>query len=198
MDLEKNSSFFALVFRQKYIRRWGLMHSFIPENLAEHSSECAIIAHALAEIGNRLFGKSYDVGKVVTMALFHDVPEVFTGDMPTPVKYANPVIRNEFAVIEEQSVKSLMNKLPNELRDVYEPLFDETEDKELHSLVKSADRLCAYIKCTEEEKLNNTEFSRARTGIEERLKETDSPELRYFMEHFLPAFGVTLDEQQEG
>ena len=132
------------------------------------------------------------------MALFHDVPEVFTGDMPTPVKYANPVIRNEFAVIEEQSVKSLINKLPDELKDIYEPLFNEETDGELYSLVKSADRLCAYIKCTEEEKLNNTEFSRARMGIEERLKETDSPELRYFMEHFLPAFGVTLDEQQEG
>ncbi len=196
--MEKSSSFFALVFRQKYIRRWGLMHSFIPENLAEHSSECAVIAHALAEIGNRFYGKNYDVGRAVTMALFHDVPEVFTGDMPTPVKYAGPAIRNEFAVIEEQSVRALIAKLPEELRDIYAPLFDEEDDKELRALVKSADRLCAYIKCTEEEKLNNTEFSRAKEGIEKRLAETDSPELRYFIEHFLPAFGATLDEQQEG
>lgn len=192
------SSFFALVFRQKYIRRWGLMRNANSESLAEHSSECAMITHALATIGNKLFGKSYDVGRAVTLALFHDVPEVFTGDMPTPVKYANPLIRSEFGIIEEQSAKNLLNKLPDELKDEYTPLFCESEaDKELHKLVKGADRLCAYIKCVEEEKFNNTEFSSARIGIEKRLSESELPEIKYFTEHFLAAFNMTLDEQQE-
>ena len=180
MESQK-SPFFALVFRQKYIQRWGLMRSFVPENLAQHSSECAIIAHALAVIGNELFGKNYDVGKAVTMALFHDVPEVFTGDMPTPVKYANDMIRSEFAMIEEQSVENLLGKLPESLRHIYAPLFSDG-DQETHALIKAADRLCAYIKCAEEEKFHNTEFSAARAGIEEKLAETDLPELRYFIE----------------
>ncbi len=192
----QQSSFFALVFRQKYINRWGLMHSFVPETLAQHSSECAMIAHALATIGNEIYGKNYDVGKIVSMALFHDVPEVFTGDMPTPVKYANEKIRAEFAEIEEESIKNLISKLPCELRSKYADLFSE-DDKESQAIVKAADRICAYIKCAEEEKFHNTEFSAARIGIENKLRESELPELRYFMANFIPAFGLTLDEQQK-
>lgn len=195
-DVNKLSSFYALVLRQKYIQRWGLMRNAYPESLAAHSSECAILSHALATIGNKVFGRDYDVGRVVTMALFHDVPEVFTGDMPTPVKYANPNIRAQFASIEAESTKNLVNKLPNELRDEYEGIFDAVEsDKKHHDLLKAADRLCAYIKCLEEERFGNTEFSGAKKSIEERLKESAMPELNYFMEHFLPAFTLTLDEQ---
>ena len=191
------SSFFALVFRQKYIQRWGLMRNALPESLAQHSSECAVITHALAVIGNKLLGKKYDIGRAVTLALYHDVPEVFTGDMPTPIKYANPVIRSEFGVIEEQSAKNLVEKLPEELRGEFLSLFFEDEsDTELHKLVKGADKLCAYIKCVEEEKFHNTEFSSARIGIEKALKESEMPEIKYFMERFLPAFTMTLDEQQ--
>ncbi len=194
---EKNSSaFFALVFRQKYIQRWGLMRSFVPETLAQHSSECAMIAHALATIGNEIFGKDYDVGAIVSAALFHDVPEVFTGDMPTPVKYANEKIRAEFGEIEEESIKNLIAKLPQKLRDSYARLFCE-DDSEVHALVKAADRICAYIKCAEELKFNNTEFSAAKAGIEKKLSESDMPEVRYFMEKFIPAFDLTLDEQQK-
>ncbi len=193
---EKSSSaFFALVFRQKYIQRWGLMHSFVPETLARHSSECAMIAHALATIGNEIFGKDYDVGAVVSAALFHDVPEVFTGDMPTPVKYANDKLRCEFGEIEKETVKNLIAKLPKELQVSYSKLFSD-DDKEIHALVKAADRLCAYIKCTEEMKFHNSEFSAAKAGIEKKLAESDMPELKYFMENFIPAFDLTLDEQQ--
>lgn len=189
------SSFYALVFRQKNIKRWGLMRSIVPETLAEHSSECAILTHALATIGNEIYGKKYDVGKAVIMALFHDVPEVFTGDMPTPIKYANEAIRNEFSVIEKESAGNLVSKLPKELQGIYQPLFSDG-DEELQKLVKSADRLCAYIKCTEEMKLNNSEFKSAKLVIENKLKNSDMSELCYFMEHFLPAFDLTLDEQQ--
>ena len=169
---DKNiSPVFALVFRQKHIQRWGLMRNIFPETLAQHSSECAMIAHALAVIGNTLYGKSYDTGKIVTMALFHDVPEVFTGDMPTPVKYANPVIRKEFAAIEEQSTENLLSKLPDELKSEFAEIFENIEkDSEYHDLLKAADRLCAYIKCLEEERYNNSEFSSARQGIEKSLR----------------------------
>lgn len=196
-DLKKLSSFYALVFRQKHIQRWGLMRNAVPETLAEHSSECAVLAHALATIGNRIYGRDYDVGKVVTMALFHDVPEVFTGDMPTPVKYANAEIRSQFAMIEAESTKNLLMKLPKELRSDYEEIFSAIEcDEKHHALLKAADRLCAYIKCEQEERYGNSEFSGAKKGIEERLRKSDMPELNYFIEYFLPAFGLTLDEQQ--
>ena len=203
MENKEISPFFALVFRQKYIKRWGLMHNMIPETLAEHSSECAVLTHALATIGNKLYGKNYDVGNAVITALFHDVPEVFTGDMPTPVKYATPAIREEFGRIEEQSAGNLLCKLPESLKEEYAPLFEAgsaaiREDNEaVRRLVKAADNLCAYIKCIEEEKLSNREFSSAKEGIKRKLETSGLPELDYFIEHFLPAFGMTLDEQQE-
>lgn len=196
-EMKELSSFYALVFRQKYIQRWGLMRNAFPESLAAHSSECAILAHALATIGNKVFGCDYDIGKVVIMALFHDVPEVFTGDMPTPVKYANPSIRSQFAAIEAESTKSLVSRLPESIRDEYAAIFDAVEsDEKHHKILKAADRLCAYIKCEEEERFGNSEFTGARKGIEDRLRETRLPELDYFMEHFLPAFRLTLDDQQ--
>lgn len=196
-DIKELSSFYALVFRQKYIQRWGLMRNAYPESLAVHSSECAVLAHALATIGNKLYGRDYDVGKVVTMALFHDVPEVFTGDMPTPIKYANREIRSQFAEIEEQSVRELVNKLPSELKGEYADIFKAVECDEKHrGILKAADRLCAYIKCIDEERFGNMDFSGARAGIEKRLGEMSMPELEYFMKHFLPAFKLTLDEQQ--
>lgn len=195
--MKELSSFYALVFRQKHIQRWGLMRNAVPETLAEHSSECAVLAHALATIGNRVYGRDYDVGRVVTMALFHDVPEVFTGDMPTPVKYANAEIRSQFAMIEAESTKNLLNKLPGELRGDYEEIFAAIDgDEKHHAILKAADRLCAYIKCSQEERYGNSEFTGAKKGIEQRLRESEMPELTYFMEHFLPAFELTLDEQQ--
>ncbi len=191
------SSFFALVLRQKYITRWGLMRNAMPENLAQHSSECAVIAHALATIGNTVFGRNYDVGKITVMALFHDVPEVFTGDMPTPVKYANEKIRKQFGEIEKQSTEGLLSKLPENIREEYRNIFEAMEtDEESERILKSADRLCAYIKCLEEEKYGNSEFSSAKISVENKLTENAGEETKYFMEHFLPAFGLTLDEQQ--
>lgn len=189
----KQSNFYALLFRQKYIKRWGLMRNVTEENLAEHSAETAILTHALASIGNTVFGRHYDIGKAVVLALFHDAPEVVTGDLPTPVKYFNPQIRTSYAEIEESAVTLLLSKLPPELRPEYEPLLSGGEP-DLHLLVKAADKLCAYIKCVEEEKSGNPEFRQARITVLKTLESFDSPELKWFCEHLLPAFELTLDE----
>jgi 5'-deoxynucleotidase len=189
----KQSNFYALLFRQKYIKRWGLMRNVTEENLAEHSAETAIMTHALASIGNAVFGMHYDIGKAVVLALFHDAPEVVTGDLPTPIKYFNPQIRTSYAEIEENAVGLLLDKLPPELRPEYEPLLSDGEP-DLHLLVKAADKLCAYIKCVEEEKSGNPEFRQARITVLKALEAIDSRELKWFREHLLPAFELTLDE----
>lgn len=193
VDPMKKNSFYALLFRQKYIKRWGLMRSVTEENLAEHSTETAILTHALASIGNLVFGMHYDVGRAVVLALFHDTPEVITGDLPTPVKYYNAKIRNSYAEIEENAVNLLLSKLPAELTEAYRPLFDGGEPG-LMKLVKAADKLCAYIKCVEEEKCGNTEFRLARIAVSETLASMECDELKWFCEHLLPAFDKTLDE----
>ncbi len=189
------NSFFAILFRQKYILRWGLMRNTTPESLSEHSSETAFVAHALAVIGNRVFGKAYDPDRVATLALFHDVPEVFTGDLPTPIKYFSSEMRSEYGKIEEQAVERLLTALPEEFREEYRAYLAPAEaDAESLKLVKAADRLCAYIKCLIEETCGNREFENAKKATEKKLDALECEELAYFREHFLPAFTLTLDE----
>ena len=191
----KSNSFFAVFFRQKYINRWGLMRNVTAENLSTHAAEVSCLAHALANIGNTYFGKSYDADRAAVLALFHDMPEVFTGDMPTPVKYANEALRSCYAQLEKQATDQLTSRLPSELQGVYSELLTVTpSDMELKPLVKAADKLCSLIKCIEEEKSGNSDFSSARQTTEKALRDMSFEELDYFMENFLPAFSGTLDE----
>lgn len=193
--MAQNNSFFAVFFRQKYINRWGLMRNVTNENLSIHASEVACIAHALAVIGNTYFQKNYDCNRVAVLALYHDMPEVFTGDLPTPVKYANKELRECYAELESQAIEQLINRLPKEMQNEYKSLVDISPDeKELKKLVKSADKLCALIKCIEEEKSGNRDFSSAKESTEKSLKKMDCEELDYFIENFLPCFFGTLDE----
>ena len=187
------SSFFALIFREKYIRRWGLMRNSSEENLSSHSMEVAMIAHALAVIGNTMFGKSYDEGKVMAVALYHDATEVFTGDMPTPIKYYNPEIRDAYRKVEAVASDKLLSMLPDELRADYEPII-KIEDETTKKLVKAADKLSAYIKCVEELKAGNMEFKKAAEQTHRALNEMHMPELDYFMVNCMESFSMTLDE----
>lgn len=190
-----NSSFFAMVNRMKLIDRWALMRNTAKENIAEHSHSVAVIAHALALIGNKKFGKSYDASRAALLALYHDTTEVITGDMPTPVKYYNDDIKNVYKDIEHIAGERLLDMLPEDFRDDYRPFFDaEESDKELWALVKAADKISALIKCIEEHRMGNLEFEIALKAQEEKINSIDLPEVKYFSEHFLPAYYLTLDE----
>ena len=186
-------SFFAYIARMRYIGRWGLMRNTVQENIQEHSHMVAVLAHALAVIRRDKFGGTVDPGHVAAVALYHDATEIFTGDLPTPVKYANPDIQAAYKAIEQNAADRLTATLPEELRPSFSGLLSET-DPEVTDLVKAADKLSAYLKCLEELKAGNLEFQSAANQTLEALNEYDLPELTYFMEHFLPAFQLTLDE----
>ena len=188
--------FFAYLDRLKLIRRWGLMRNTVPENDMEHSMQTALIAHGLAVLGKTRHQRDIDPAHVVVLALYHDVGEVITGDLPTPVKYFNPEIRDAYKAVEAVSARRLLALLPPELQQVYAPLLGEDAGGELHAIVKAADKLSAYIKCVEELKAGNHEFKQAAEQTLEALKDSPLPEVGYFMEHFLPGFSLTLDELQ--
>lgn len=191
-------SFFPLAFRMKHITRWGLMRNTVGENLLEHSAECAMLAHALAVIGNERFGKHYDVGDIAIKALYHDISEIYTGDLPTPVKYANADISRSYKDIEKKACDTLCEKLPDELKTTYEAALDHDSAKEVYRLVKAADKLCALIKCMQETANGNHEFAAALTAARRSLDDMakELPELAVFMTTLLPEFEKTLDEQQ--
>ena len=193
----KQNGFFAMVARMKHITRWGLMKNTMRESLTEHSFDTAVIAHALAEIGNTYFGKQIDAGQIAAVALFHDTPEILTGDMPTPVKYNNPDIREAFRSVEFAAQNSLISMLPKELRPRYQVLFQfEHEQPEYYLYVKAADKISAYLKCIEEEKSGNTEFANAKEQTLQSIRALHLPEADYYMQHLAPAYQCTLDELQ--
>lgn len=193
--MSDNYNFFAMVNRMKYIDRWALMPNTQKENIAEHSHSVAVIAHALALIGKREFGKDYDENRVAVLALFHDTTEVITGDMPTPVKYYNDEIKSVYKKIESVAGQRLLSMLPDEYKADYEPMFEHSEeDRELWLLVKAADKISALIKCIEENRMGNREFDIALKAQEQKIADIDIPEVKYFSEHFLKSYYLTLDE----
>ena len=192
--MNETYSFFAYLSRMRYISRWGLMRNTFQENIQEHSHMVAVLAHALAVIRRDVLGKQADPGLAAAAALYHDAPEILTGDLPTPIKYYSPDIRDAYKQVEKVSADKLAAMLPEELRPAFAPLLRENYDPDTRALVKAADKLSAYIKCVEELKAGNAEFRQAAEQTLEALKGYGLPEVDYFMERFLPAFGLTLDE----
>ena len=190
-------SFFAFINRMKYITRWGLMRNTQTENLSEHSMQVSIIAHALAEIRKVYFpndGRTVVVPeKVATMALFHDCSEILTGDLPTPVKYHNPLINKAYKDVENVSIAKLLYMLPEEMRVEYVQIMQPI-DQEYKLIIKAADKISAYLKCVDETKSGNLEFKRALEENKRALDLIDMPEVKYFMEKFEPKFWLSLDE----
>lgn len=190
-------SFFALASRMKYINRWGLMRNLRSENLTEHSAECAMLSHALALVGNRYFGKSYDENKIAVYALYHDMSEIFTGDLPTPVKYFNDSIRDSYKSLERNALENALSRLPEELRGDYtDVLMFEELDEEAKKIVKAADKLCAYLKCVEEYKNGNNEFKKALESSEKIVTDLGErvPEVKWFMENVASSYEKSIDE----
>lgn len=190
--------FYAMLSRMKYINRWGLMRNTTPENISEHSLDTAFLAHALATLRNARFGGSVDPCQAAVLAMFHDVTEIITGDLPTPVKYHNPQIRTAYLQVEDMAKQRILSMLPPDLQPWYQPVVAPSPDEvdpQLLVLVKAADKLSALIKCVEERAMGNQEFSKAEAGIRQALAALNLPEVDCFLEEFLPSFSLTLDEQ---
>ena len=187
--------FFALMSRLKYIERWALMRSSAPENLAEHSLEVAMIAHALCVLGNVRYGRDLNAERAALVGMYHDASEIITGDMPTPVKYFNPQIRAAYAQVESAAEERLLAALPDDLLPIYKDVFAQKDSYE-HKLVKAADKISALIKCVDEEHAGNAEFATAAQSTREALDRmaAELPEVADFMVEFLPSYGRTLDE----
>lgn len=189
------NSFFAYLSRIKYINRWALMRNTTYETLSQHSYEVATLAHALAVIGNRRFGKNYDASRAALLGLYHDAAESITGDMPTPVKYFSTGLRSAFAEVEKSAGARLLAMLPEDMQADFDPLLEQkADDAALWRLVKAADKLSAYIKCIEERKAGNTEFREAEKSTKKLLEKLECPEAAVFLSEFLPAYELPLDK----
>lgn len=188
------NEFYALLGRMRYITRWGLMRNTFSENIQEHSHQVAVLAHALALIRRDILHlPTPDPDRCAVAALYHDASEILTGDLPTPIKYYNPKIKDAYKQVERIAGNRMLDMLPPELRPSYAPLVLE-EDRELEPIVKGADKLSAYIKCIEEQKAGNTEFDSAAVVTMQALRDLHREEMDWFIDHCLEAFSLNLDQ----
>lgn len=188
------NEFYALLGRMRYITRWGLMRNTFSENIAEHSHMTAVLAHALALIRRDILGlPTPDPDRCAVAALYHDASEILTGDLPTPIKYYNPDIKQAYKQVERIAGNRLLDRLPAQLRESYEHYVLEDEEA-LLPFVKAADKLSAHIKCLEEQKTGNTEFDTAARQTWDAMKKMGRPELDWFLENCLDAFTLNLDQ----
>ena len=185
-------NFFAYISRMRYIGRWSLMRNSLPENIQEHSHMVAVIAHALAIIRRDVYNVPCDPNEYAAAALYHDCSEILTGDLPTPIKYHSPEISGAYKQVEAIACRKLLDTLPKQLQPSFAPFINENE--KLYDLVKAADKLSAYIKCIDERKAGNNEFLSAEKQTRKMLEESALPEVKYFLENFIPSFELTLDE----
>lgn len=193
----EQGNFFAMLSRMKYVNRWGLMRNTIRESISDHTMDVVIIAHALAVIGNLYFGRELDENRVALLAAFHDAPEILTGDMPTPVKYYDPEVKNSYEKVEVAAKEKMLQSLPEKMRANYADIMNAEgeQDKVLHTYVKAADKISALIKCIEEEQMGNRDFVQAKEATFRIIENLNMPEVDFFMEHFMPGYYRTLDEQ---
>ena len=188
--------FFAMFSRMKYINRWALMKNTRSENLSEHSLEVAAIAHAIAVMKSLRFGGKLNAERAAVLGLYHDMPEIITGDMPTPVKYHSKTLRNAFREVETEACSHLLSMLPEDMKESFSPYFFKTqEDEYLWKIVKAADKISALFKCIEEEKSGNHEFSSALCSTKKAIEKMNLPEADAFLEEFMEAYKLNLDEQ---
>jgi 5'-deoxynucleotidase len=186
--------FFAYLSRMRYIWRWSLMRNALPENIQEHSHMVAVLAHALGLIRRDICHIPCNPEDAATAALFHDSSEILTGDLPTPIKYHSSEIRDAYKQVEALACDRLLDTLPAELRPAYQQLLTGKTQDSVHDLVKAADKLSAYIKCIEERKAGNNEFLSAEKQTLNALEQMQMAEVEYFLQHFIPAFELNLDE----
>lgn len=193
----KKSNFYAFISRMKYINRWGLMRSIKDENVSEHSLDVAVIAHALTIIQKKRLNMDVNPEKTALYAIYHDASEIFTGDLPTPVKYFNTVIKTAYKDVELAASRRLLKLLPEDFYEDYEPvLIPREQEKEIWKTIKAADKISAYIKCIEEEKSGNREFLQAKQTIYHEINSMDREDVKIFMDEFLQGYELTLDEME--
>ncbi|MDD1605467.1 MAG: 5'-deoxynucleotidase [Methylococcaceae bacterium] len=188
------SSFYAYLSRLRWIKRWGLKRNAHEENVMEHSWEVSVIAHTLALIKNRYYDGTVDANAVATAALYHDITEVITGDLPTPIKYHSAEINAAYKQIEQRAEFELLALLPEALQADFRVLIQHDQIPVAHlELIKAADKISAYLKCQSELKAGNREFETAAEQLALKIAESQQPEVIFFMQVFVPSCKLTLD-----
>ena len=105
----EENSFLGVVSRTKYIDRWGILINYEKETLNDHLIDTSRIAHILVLIKNIKFGTELNADRAVTLAMYHDVPEIITDDMPIIIIFTITTITMIIAIINHHCHHHLSN-----------------------------------------------------------------------------------------
>jgi 5'-deoxynucleotidase YfbR-like HD superfamily hydrolase len=145
-DVVENDAakFLYEVGQLKRVKRsgWWIAGVKDPESVAEHTFRTAVIAYLLAHL------EGADTGKIVLMALFHDLPEARTND-------AHRIVRRyaDWKDVDKKAVREQSKRLPDKVANEVVSFFEEFE-KEVSSeakLARDADLLECLIQAREYE-----------------------------------------------
>ena len=115
---------------------------FQQHNVAAHSFKVTKIAQYLGTVEEHQ-GQHVDWKTLYEKTLNHDYPEIFTGDIKTPVKYSSIELNNLFSKVEEtMTVNFIEKEFPEEYKEIYRNRFKEGKDSSLEGQILSvADKI---------------------------------------------------------
>lgn len=126
--------------------RWQKWLGAVPCSVLGHNFEVAIFSYLMAL---KKYGDEEIATKCFFIGVFHDVPETFTGDMPSPIKDAIPGLRQATEYFELKMMEEhIYSKLPEHLSEaIHMVMMEEYEQEEYKPLIKQADHLSADFEC---------------------------------------------------
>ncbi|MFB1082313.1 HD domain-containing protein [Jeotgalibacillus sp. JSM ZJ347] len=158
--------------------------------VAAHSFKVTKIAQFLGTVEEH-HGKMVNWKNLYEKALNHDYPEIFTGDIKTPVKYASSELNRLFSEVEEEMAHRFVQaEFPEEYQSIYLARFKEGKDRSLEGNILSvADKIDLLYESFGEIQKGNPEpifleiYQEALSTI---LKFREMTSVAFFLEKVLP------------
>lgn len=129
------------------VKRDLLLYDGSTENNAMHIFKLSFLVMLISPY----LKKDIDYTKMLELALVHDIAEGKTGDYTVANQLANPELKKEKHLREEQAIKELKNMLPPPLNKKVYDLFNEYEKKETleSKIVSMLDKLEANLQANQ-------------------------------------------------
>lgn len=169
-----------------HIVRFSAKPQHFQESVAEHSFYVAYIARMLCDL---LKDKNItiDAEKTISMALLHDMEEMYSGDILSPFKHHSDKVRDAIREVNRELIQTAFEDLPESLARHYVALWNEENMQESIEarVVKIADRLSLIAKCLEEIRAGNEFFKPIYERELKKLKDTPHSWWKEIRDHVL-------------
>lgn len=188
-----SSHILAALYKLKNITRWELLQTLEKENVAEHSYNVSLISYILCCIAEEVFNENVPKYEILVASLGHDAHEIFTTDIPAPIKYYNEDSLRHYRHLEGIATDRIIDMVPKRFKKYLIPLICN-ENSIIKKWVKAADLCDTYLKCKKELNLGNKSFESVEKKVYSSLLELNMPTVNYFLKELVPSFDKSFDD----